>query len=339
MIRLHDHSDRVRKLFSLFAFQSVLAGLLCSSAFSQISHDATSSALGSSSTLTWPHTTGTGDDRLLIVGVSNRRSNRTVSGVTYAGRSLTRAGFRNSVLSTSRLEIWYLLAPPPGSADVIVTLSASTDLVCGAISFSGVDQTTPLGPFTSAIGLGVSASLSLASAANEIVVDVVTAPGFAGSLTPGVGQTTNWNMGTGTGGSNVHGGSSNRAGASSVTMSWALGGLSDWAIGAVTLKPTLNPNMVLTLVQNENNPSPGGNVVYTINYVNTGGGSAVNVRFAISPPANTAFLPDGVVLNGTPKTDAPDADEVTLSGPTITVTLGTVPAGATGTLSYQVVIQ
>jgi uncharacterized repeat protein (TIGR01451 family) len=237
------------------------------------------------------------------------------------------------------VEIWDLLAPPQGTANVVVTLTGSTAMIGGAASFSGVDQIAPVGPFVSLGGTGPVASLSVPNAVNELVVDVVAVPGTALSLTPGAGQGTLWDRGTGTSGNQAHGAGSRSEGAPSVALSWTLGVPADWAIAAITLKPTPIPNMVLTLAQDNSTPPPGTTVVYTINYTNNGNGPAGSALLAFSAPANTSLAVDGVALNGTPKTDAADADEVTRSGSTVSVNLGGLPAGSTGTLTYKVVIQ
>jgi uncharacterized repeat protein (TIGR01451 family) len=309
-------------------------------ALAQIQADAVSHAVGNSTaTLSWSHTVGLGSNGVLIVGVSNRRSNRTVSNIRYAGLNLTRLGFRNSGLASSRLELWYLLAPPQGTGNVVVTLSGGTDVVGGAASFFGIDPSMPLGTFVSAGGSGTTASISAPSFPGELVVDLVAAPGTAISLSPGSGQATQWNDGSGTAGADVRGGSSSIAGASSVPMSWRLGGNTDWAIGAVSLKPIPYPNLSLTLAQDQGNPPPGNTVTYTITYTNNGNGPAANSLIAFSAPPNTTFMTDGVVVNGTGKTDAADSDEVTRLGSNITVNLGSVPGGASGTITYRVVIQ
>ena len=96
--------------------------------------------------------------------------------------------------------------------------------------------------------------------------------------------------------------------------------------------------MVLTLAQDNSTPPPGTTVVYTINFTNDGNGPAGSALVAFSAPANTSLVSDGVALNGTPKTDAADADEVTRSGQTISVNLGGLPPGSSGTLTYKVMI-
>jgi hypothetical protein len=64
--------------------------------------------------------------------------------VTYGGESMVLVA---SVSSTEggRLECWQLVAPPIGTASVVVTLHASARAVgLGAQSFSGVDQVSPI---------------------------------------------------------------------------------------------------------------------------------------------------------------------------------------------------
>jgi hypothetical protein len=324
---------------ALFCALVILAACIPGSVLGRIVHDASSTKVGEGTTLTWSHTVGSGMNSILIVGVSDRRSNRTVSGITYAGKGLQRAGFQNSGANITRLEIWYLLSPPAGTANVVVTLSGSAASVCGSASFFGVDQTTPMGAFLSAAGMGSAVSLSVASSLDETVVDVVTAPGPGASLTPAASQTAQWIGTTGTAGNEVLGGSSRTSGAASVALSWTLGASVDWAIGAISLKPASLANIVLTMSQNTSNPPPGSVVVYTVDYSNIGTGSTENAVIVVSAPPNATLVPDGVTLNGTRKTDAPDGDEVTVSGSTITVNLGVVTAGAGGTLSYEVRIQ
>ena len=81
---------------------------------------------------------GTGDNRLLVVGVSTDSSD--VSSITFGGVSLT-----NKVHSfyNNDAEFWYL-KNPTGSGDVVVTMNGPTSAVVGAYSFSGVNQTSPL---------------------------------------------------------------------------------------------------------------------------------------------------------------------------------------------------
>ena len=86
-------------------------------------------------------------------------------------------------------------------------------------------------------------------------------------------------------------------------------------------------------------PVPGATLRYTLQYSNTGTGDAAQVEITDPIPANTSYAPNSVVLNSVAKTDAPADDEVTVSGGTITVALGTVTAGFSGTITFDVLIQ
>ena len=112
-------------------------------AFAAIAVDNTSSAHGDVSSLTWAHTVGSGADRILIVGVSIDDSGTTISSVTYGGTTLLLVGQRAG--TQTRAAIYRLIAPSVGTSNVVVTLSSTDGVVGGAVSFTGVDQTTPSG--------------------------------------------------------------------------------------------------------------------------------------------------------------------------------------------------
>ena len=112
----------------------VLLGLLTmlsQTARAAIAFDAVSSAAtanAGATTLTFSHTVGAGTNRILIVGVSLETiGTTTVSSITYNGVSLTYIG--NITRNSIRSEMWKLLAPPTGTYNVVVTVSASTRFV------------------------------------------------------------------------------------------------------------------------------------------------------------------------------------------------------------------
>ena len=104
-----------------------------------------------SSPLTWSHTigSGSGSNRLLVVGVTNNSNTGTVS-VTYDSASMTEWSHYHAVNSDSNpfLTFFYMKEanlPSSGAHDIVVTYGGGTSVVtAGAISFAGVDQTTPL---------------------------------------------------------------------------------------------------------------------------------------------------------------------------------------------------
>ena len=196
------------------------------------------------SSLTWSHTVGSGNDRVLIVGVSMFDSgSNIVSSVAYGGQALTRIEQDSS--SKTHAEMWMLTAPVEGTADIVVSLTKAVNVVAGATAYSGVDQSTPYS--TVATGNGSSdPTFTVASAAGELVVDIV-ADRDVNSETVGAGQTAQWVLKNGTASSDAWGGSSSEQGAASVTMSWSTvgAGAGEWAAVAVSLRPSSNTAPVL----------------------------------------------------------------------------------------------
>ncbi len=173
----------------------------------------------------------------MLVGVSlNPQNNETVSSVTYNGVNLTFVGAADQ-LNDTRAEIWRLVAPATGTHDVVINFSAdlSYGAVAGAMTFTGVDQSTPLGTFVSANARSAGpATVDVSSGTNQLVFDTVACEDCL-SLTVGSGQTERWNLTYAD--DYVMGAASTEPGATTVTMSWTLGSINDWAIGAVPINP------------------------------------------------------------------------------------------------------
>jgi uncharacterized repeat protein (TIGR01451 family) len=108
--------------------------------------------------------------------------------------------------------------------------------------------------------------------------------------------------------------------------------------GTFSLSSSTIANISLVLEADQQNPSPGDQITYTLAYTNDGDGTSTNTLFTASVPLNTTYVTGTTTVNGVPKTDANDADEVTVSGSTITINLGTVAAGASGTIRYKVAV-
>ena len=105
--------------------------------------DATSSNFSAnpgSTSFTVSHTTGSGTNRLMLVGISQK--NKNVTSVTYGGTPLTLVG-ENVNGTNGRMHMYKLLNPPSGTANVVVNLDANPDkgIVVGVTTFTGVDQT------------------------------------------------------------------------------------------------------------------------------------------------------------------------------------------------------
>jgi len=244
-----------------FFFLILVSFLVCFVSLEQvraqgINLDAVSSAdTGGSllNSLTFSHTVGAGTNRLLIVGVSIRNidAGDTVNSVTYGGVSLTRAGFVANG-NRSRVEIWSLVSSPTGSNNVVVTLIGANiaSFVVGAASFTGVNQTSPLGSFSSATGRSTTPSVNVTSVnEGEVVIDVVGKQNNSETLVVNSSQSQRWNRMTTNPGNNAakeNGAGSTEPGpdgGGNVLMSWSLANSRQWAIGALAIKPA-NPTAV-----------------------------------------------------------------------------------------------
>lgn len=205
------------------------------------------------------HTTGTGGNRLMMVGISYEDDNTaglSVTSVTYGGTPLTLVVATNAAAEAAT-RIYYLLNPPSGTATLTVNVSgASTGdtLMVGVATFFGVNQTTPLGAAVMARGASTSASLNVPTTAGDVVFDSLGLDDGR-TTTVGSGQTELWNVRTETGADGIRGAASTElATGTSVTMSFdSFSASDDWGYCAVPIKPasktvtfTQTPNFVST---------------------------------------------------------------------------------------------
>ncbi|HSY38142.1 MAG TPA: hypothetical protein VLA79_01405, partial [Polyangia bacterium] len=159
----------------------------------------------------------------------------SASSVTYNGAALTFAGA--STNGTVRSEIWYLIAPPSGAHNVVVTAPNADAVTATSMSFTGVNQGTPLGTAVTAIGTGTTPSVTTTSTVGEPLFDVVGAVGTTAPTVAGAQQTVRQTNTTATGLDHVVVGDSTAPGlgATSITMSWTIPS-ADWAQIAVPIK-------------------------------------------------------------------------------------------------------
>lgn len=208
-----------------------------SSAGAQIATDFVTSWPGHSNMVVWPHVVGFAANRLLVVVVSIRDAQDTVSSVTFGATPLSLLGTRNSADSAARVELWYLVAPPPGWDSVRVQLSKVSDVVAGALSLSGADQASPFGAWGasgSVTSQSDTAALVLPSAMGDLVIAALAVNGNPKGLTVYPGQTALWSSVLG---STAAGAGGTLPGADTVTVGWTFGQGAKWAMGAVSVHP------------------------------------------------------------------------------------------------------
>jgi uncharacterized repeat protein (TIGR01451 family) len=334
-------------------FGLLLVLLAATAVRAQVAVDATTSgsadAAGTATVaVTVAHTTTTTANRLLIVGVSINLTNSTgttVTSVTYGGAALTRQGFHNDAGLTRRVEMWSLLAPASGTADVVVNVNVPTNgtvgVVVGATTFTGVDQTVPMGTFVSADGAAggcvtsatptsaCNSQLVVPSVVNGMVIDTL-ATGEAPTVTVSNPQVEQWDMTSGGGNRDVNGTGSTRAGAPSLPVSELFSATSNWSQGAIPINPSTADIAVTTSVGSA--VFLGSNTVYTITVTNNGPSAANGVTLTDTLASGPTFV-SAVASAGTCTGTGPV--DCTLPTPlasgakvTITVTVTATTAGA-----------
>lgn len=288
---------------------------------------------GATPNVTFSHTTA-GTNTLLVVGVDMNITGNTganVTGVTYNGVALTRAGFRNDAGLTRRVEMWYLTAPAAGAHSVIVTLSlpggtGTVGVVAGATTFSGVDQTVPVRSFISNDGPAVACStgvfcsqLDVASGLGEMVIDTLA---IAGNVTATVtnSQVQQWARTSVAANANpdVYGLGSTRTGAASVPISETFSAASTWSMGALSVRPYQADLSVAVSGTSALNPAP---LTYAVIVTNTGTSSATGVVLNDTLAAGLTFG-SATPSQGTCSGTAP-----------ISCSLGTLASGASATVT------
>jgi len=256
----HKRTDTARRqhsrFFYLFVAVSLVLGVIgpaqIASAATTVTLDGDvhSNTANTTSTIGISHTTGTGTNRLMLVGVSWNcgTAARSISSVTFSyGTGPTVLTFDPVITeqtgTQARYAAIYSLPDPPsgeaGTVTVTFSSSVSNGIVAGVANFAGVDQTTPLGSSNGANGNSTAPSVDLTGlSGDELVFDTVFqgASGSSQTLTVGSDQTERWNAFVG----NARAAASTEAaptGGGTVTMSWTAASSSYWAIVAVAINP------------------------------------------------------------------------------------------------------
>jgi hypothetical protein len=235
--------------------------------------DGMQNTTGSGKTITLPNfVVGSGSNRLLLVAVESNTGNVNTTGLTmtYGGITLTRANQTNT--NTIDSEIWYLVNPPIGSANIVAHMSTSSaNVIMGAYSFFGVDQTFPI-PFSAnktSTAVSSGSVTDYRTTPNSWIVDSMAVQNNPSTFTQNSAQTVGWNKGTST----VTGGSSRVL--TSIppipqTMSWSWTGNQNYAAVAVEIKASAFYNFPLLINETtdtdlKNNAQSNGNdILFTL---------------------------------------------------------------------------
>ncbi|MDD5706397.1 MAG: SdrD B-like domain-containing protein, partial [Kiritimatiellae bacterium] len=191
------------------------------------------------STFSFSYDSGsTGQNRVLMVGISYRnRDSETVTSVTYGGQTMTEVGTAQvaSRPSDGRIYIFSLVNPPTGANSLRVNWNSALNYaaVVGAVTYAGVDQTTPTGSFASSSATFGTPAVNVGSASSQLLFGVCggrTTSDYA--VTDGGTQLwsarpySRYTSGSG----------QSKAGATSVSLTWS-GSSAAWVAGGVALRP------------------------------------------------------------------------------------------------------
>ena len=333
--RKQDGSKMGAFLFALVLFS--LAPAYSSSQVAVTSTTGNDAQLAGTGTRTFNFNhTNTGTNLLMIVGVSLNITNQTasaVTGVTFNGVALTLIGAHNDAGNTRRVEMWYLLNPPTGSHSTIVSVNIPSNktvgVAAGATTFSGVDQTVPLGTFVSADGAaGTASQLDVPSVINGMILDTQAIGGNRTS-TPAGPQVSQWSqtsapfIGASADPPDVTGTGSSRSGAPIVPISETFSNTSNWSLGAISINPTTADIGVTTSVSAV---ALGQNSTYNITVTNNG-----------LSAANSVVLTDTLASGLTLVSTTPSAGTSCSGAGPITCTLPTsLASGASATVAVVV---
>ena len=190
--------------------------------------------------LTFEHVVNAGDNRILIVGVSFETSGGvlpTVNTITYDGVGLTKIDSVIYKADYNSVELWYLIAPNVGTANVVITLTGAlawaSGLLGGAITINGAKQQAPE-VNAKANGNSSTATVNITTQTNNAwVIDTVATDSSGNDMAAGAGQTERYEQSN-----NCRGNGSTEpvAVAGQIAMSWTLDSSDTWGIIAASFE-------------------------------------------------------------------------------------------------------
>ncbi|MCW3995023.1 MAG: hypothetical protein NWE98_02590 [Candidatus Bathyarchaeota archaeon] len=238
--------------------------------YNSINFDSQNSSVlaSAANSISWTHTTGAGNDRILLVAIdvfSSSGQTTTVSGVTYGGTALTLIG--TDLYNTNprvRSYVYYLLNPSTGTKTITATFASSTTAAGGSITYSNVNQTTPYTAASTNSNSSNNASVSLTASGTYSKVlfgHVGTYRTSSYSVTDG--QTNRWSQ---TGQQYKSFGSEKIVTSGAVSMSWTASSTASWVAIAVLLQPTMVPNTYLCEAEfmGTSNTETWNNIIWTL---------------------------------------------------------------------------
>lgn len=185
---------------------------------------------------------------------SGVHTNDVETGVTYGGQAMTLAVKNNDVLGGGRWAyLWYLVSPPTGSNNVVITASGTMDVLeSTAVSYSGAKQTgQPDSTATNTSSSGTSLTASLTTVADNSWAIIVSRNEAVSAPSAGTGVTQRGSVRTQffIGDSN---GALTPAGSHSMTVNY-----SNAVTGAVVIAASFSPTVA----------TPASQAAFLLNFI------------------------------------------------------------------------
>jgi uncharacterized repeat protein (TIGR01451 family) len=282
------------KRFALRALALFLVLFVVGQVEGQVVVDNTSSGSAQTNvtTITVSHNTGTGNNRLMLVGVSYREGGTLTA--TYGGDPLDLVGSETSS-NNAKTYIFSMLEPPSGTANVVIT-NTGGDFdqggVVGVMTFAGVDLVTPLNTYASSVGnSGDPVLSSIPTASNQLIFDVVAYQNRELSG-PGTNQTGRWYLASG---DDIRGGGSTKSGSLGTTMTWARtlqNQNESWSMSAVSIRPTPIADLAISKAVSIPEPYIGQTITFSLTATNNGPDNAALVVVNDLLPAGYTYVSD-----------------------------------------------
>ena len=253
---------------------------------------------GSTSSLTYSYTVGSGPNRLLVVNLIGDTSADDISSVTYAGTPMTLVGKVQSP-SNDRQYLYYLLNPSSGSNSVVVTAGSAHYLISEAASWYNVGQSAQ--PDASTTNTAATASTSITTSLTTVASGSLVVQGMwsYGHLAAGAGATPILTD-TQFGGAGIFVSSGSPVSpAGNVSMTTISDGAASTGVIMASFAPVSGPVPTVSSVAPSSGSTAGGTAV-TITGTNfaagatvTFGGTAATSVVVVSSTSITATTPEG----------------------------------------------
>lgn len=266
------------------------------------------------SSLSWSHTwnTWTAGGAMLSIDVHLLSVNDTVTALTYGGATCTFIGAQNVVGGTGRVECWRICqgdsgAPASGSNTVSVTISGSLACAGTAVSYTGVNQSTPTEAFNGNSGINAGSATNATVVVTTVTNNDWVHAAIATNATAITASQTARNNVTGTLGSGADS-DTGPISPSAQTMTYTGEGItSAWAIAGYGIVPVGGGGNVYNVSVTETasaTDSPSSSVVL--------GGTVTEAVSASDTPTDSVILSTSVTEAAT-ATDSPTAADTDTS--------------------------